>query len=134
VLNSNPFVRKECFGSLWFRCEQVLLFYYKNICFITLSNSDLWLQLYLPSSQTVSAFEYTFSCNHAVMGNTLYRVSDGPRSFVSEYLKKAIIIIRYLSQFVKISESESNTIVEKQVRISHCTAHSHCISVTKIDR
>jgi hypothetical protein len=65
------------------------------------------------------------------MGKTLYHDSDGPRSFVSEYLKKGIMVIRYLGQFVNISEREANTVVENQVRISKET---HCISVTKIHR
>jgi hypothetical protein len=46
------------------------------------------------------------------MVNTLYRFSDGPRSFVSEYLNIATMVISYLGQFVNISESEANKIVE----------------------
>jgi hypothetical protein len=45
------------------------------------------------------------------MVNTLKYVSDGLRSFVSEE-KRAIMVIIYLGQFLNISESESNIIVE----------------------
>jgi hypothetical protein len=46
------------------------------------------------------------------MVSTLYRVSDGPRSFVSEYLNIAAMDISYLGQLVNISENEANKIVE----------------------
>jgi hypothetical protein len=56
--------------------------------------------MYLRHNQTFNTLKEIFSCDRAVIGNTVYCVSDRPRSLVSEYLNTVIMVFSYSEQFL----------------------------------
>jgi len=70
-------------------CYQISLSYQDNVFMLTCCK----LYFHLPCTQTTSTLEDIFSFYHTVISLTLYCVSYGPWSFVSEYLNMWIWLL-----------------------------------------